>query len=109
MYATPLVVHSRVPLAILLVLAGSGAAVLLGLGLAAVARRQSRSYLLVALALATLFSRSVVAALALTDVFGSRLHHLVEHGLDVAMVALVIGAVYYARTIETSATRGENR
>jgi hypothetical protein len=26
-------------------------------------------------------------------------HHLFEHGLDVVLVALVVAAVYYARTV----------
>lgn len=80
-------------------LASLGGAVLLGLALAAFLRRQSRPYLLVALALAALFARSVVAVLAMTGTVETNVHHLLEHGFDVALVALVIGAVYYARTV----------
>ncbi|WP_336360407.1 DUF7471 family protein [Haladaptatus sp. ZSTT2] len=84
-------------------LASIGGALLLGLALAAFLRRQSRPYLLVALALAALVARSVVAALAMTGTVDTNVHHLLEHGFDVALVALVIGAVYYARTISQEA------
>jgi hypothetical protein len=78
----------------------SGAGVLLGLGLAALLRRRSWSYLLVALALAALFARVSVAALSVAGMFGPTQHHLVEHSLDAVMVALVVAAVYHARSIQ---------
>lgn len=78
--------------------AGSG--ILLGLGLAALLQRRSWSYLLVAGALAALFARTGVAALSLTNAIGPFVHHLLEHALDAVMVALVVGAVYHARTVE---------
>ncbi|PSP94221.1 hypothetical protein BRC91_06490 [Halobacteriales archaeon QS_4_62_28] len=76
-----------------------GSALLLGLGVAAFLRRQSRPYLLVALALGALFGRSAVAALSLTGTIDLQAHHLLEHALDVVLAALVIGAVYYARSL----------
>lgn len=79
-------------------IAGVGAAVLLGLAIGALVRRQSRPYLLIAGAIAALFGRSVVAGLTVTGVFTEANHHFVEHGLDVVLVALVIAAVYHART-----------
>ncbi|WP_254545897.1 DUF7471 family protein [Halomarina pelagica] len=85
--------------AAVLTLAALGSAALLGLGVAAFRRRQSRSYLLVALALAALLARSVVAGLSITGHVSTTDHHLVEHALDALMVALVVGAVYYARTV----------
>lgn len=75
-----------------------GAALLLGLALAAFVRRQSRPYLLVVAAIAALLARSLVAGLWMVEGVGGDAHHLVEHGLDVVMVALVVAAVYYART-----------
>jgi hypothetical protein len=98
--------HTAAPdpsLVVVLVLAGLGTALLLGLGLAALLRRRSRSYLLVALALATLFARSVVAGLSLAAWLPAGTHHLVEHALDVVMAGLVIAAVYYARSVERPA------
>jgi hypothetical protein len=86
----------------LLALAGLGSAVVLGLALAALVRRRSRSYLLVTLALATLLARTAVAALTLTGSMGETAHHLLEHGLDAAMAALVVAAVYDARRVRRS-------
>lgn len=85
-----------------LLAAGLFTAVLAGLGLTAVLRRRSRSYLLVAAALVVLFARTLVAGAAMTGLVGDPSHHLLEHLLDVIMAALVIAAVYYARTIQTT-------
>lgn len=82
----------------LLAVAGLASALLLGLGLAAFARRRSRAYLLVVLALAALLARTLVAVGAEAGMLSLSDHHLAEHGLDVAMAALVVGAVVYART-----------
>lgn len=79
-------------------LAGIASAILLGLGLAALSRRQSKPYLLVALALATLVARPTVAVMTMFGVLPDGTHHLSEHTLDVAMAGLVIAAVYYAKT-----------
>ena len=87
-------------LVIVLALAGAGSLVVAGLASVAFARRRSRSYLLVAAALGTLAARTGVAGLSLGGLLETNLHHLLEHGLDVAMAALVIAAVYYARTVE---------
>jgi hypothetical protein len=82
----------------LLAVAGLAAATLLGLALAGFARRRSRPYLLVALALATLLARVGVASAAMAGLLVDADHHLAEHVLDVLMAALVIGAVYTARS-----------
>ena len=82
----------------LLALAGVAAATVLGLALAGFARRRSRPYLLVALALATLLARVGVAAAAMGGLLSEADHHLAEHVLDVLMAALVIAAVYTARS-----------
>jgi hypothetical protein len=84
-------------------IAGIGAAVLLGLGLAAFVRRRSRSYLLIVAAIAALFSRSVVAGFTVVRVLSPQTHHLLEHSLDIVLVALVVAAVYYARTVTMEA------
>jgi hypothetical protein len=94
--------------AALLALAGLGSAVVLGLGLAALVRRRSRSYLLVTLALATLLARTGVAALSLTGMVAQGSHHLLEHGLDAAMAALVVAAVYDARVVRGTAGRSDD-
>lgn len=83
-----------------LFVAGIASAVIVGLAIVAFAQRRSRSYLLIAMALATLLARTVVGGLALFGVIQMELHHLTEHALDGAMAVLLIAAVYYARTTE---------
>jgi hypothetical protein len=87
-----------------LALAGVASAVVLALALAALLRRRSRSYLLVALALSTLLARTAVAVLSATGRVGPDLHHVFEHGLDATMAGLVIAAVYDARSARRSAS-----
>jgi hypothetical protein len=88
-------VHGQDPtLFALLTLAAVATAVVAGLAIAAFVRRRSRRYLLVALALSTLVARSAVGLGAYAGAVGPTLHHGLEHGLDVAMAALVIAAVY---------------
>lgn len=96
-----------VPLLLVLTVAGLVTALLLGLALAAFTRRRSRPYFLIGLAIAALFARTVVAGLTMLDVLPATQHHIFEHSLDVAMAALVIGAVYYARTVDRRVERGE--
>ncbi|WP_254536821.1 DUF7471 family protein [Halomarina litorea] len=84
-------------LAYVLAAAALLAALVFGVALAAVARRRSWSYLLVALALGTLLARALVGVLTMESVLDPDLHHVLEHGLDVAMAALVIAAVAVTR------------
>ena len=95
-------------LIVVLGLAGAGSLVVAGLAIAAFARRRSRSYLLIAAALGALAARTGVAGLSLGGLLGTDFHHLLEHGLDVAMAALVIAAVYYARSVEREFKREES-
>ena len=90
---------------LLLAAAGLVSALLLGLGLAAFVRRRSRAYLFVVLALTALLARTVVAVGAEAGMLSLTDHHLAEHGLDVAMAALVVGAVVYARTVDAGDRR----
>lgn len=85
------------PLTVALTLAAAASAVLLGLALSAFLRRRSRPYLLVVLALAALVGQPLVGFLFTAGALGDRTHHLLEHGLDVTLSALVVGAVWYAR------------
>lgn len=87
------------PFLVVVTLAAVGTAVLLGLAIGAFVQRQSSPYLLIVVALAALFGRSIVAGATITGLFSSPEHHFLEHGLDVVLVALVIAAVYNARTV----------
>lgn len=101
-------VAPSVGLAVLLGVAGLGSAVVLALALAALVRRRSRSYLLVALALSALLARTGVAVLSAAGTVGAESHHVLEHGLDAAMAGLVIAAVYDARSARRSADAGRS-
>jgi hypothetical protein len=61
----------------------------------------------VALALGTLLVRFVAGLTYMQGSVSPEAHYLLEHGLDVAMAALVIGAVLVAR--EAMAAGGEPR
>lgn len=84
----------------ILVLAGVSSVAIVGLGVAALARRRSRSYLLITLALATLLVRTLVGGLAFDGMMGMHRHHLIEHGSDGVMAVLLLAAVYFARTAD---------
>lgn len=88
-------VHGQSPATLALLTLGAAlTAIVAGLAVAAFVRRRSRPYLLVALALLSLVTRTAVGLVGYADVIGPTLHHQLEHGLDVAMSALVIAAVY---------------
>jgi hypothetical protein len=86
-------------LLILVTIAAMGAALLLGVAFAALVRRRSRPYLLLVAAFTALLGRSVVAGFSMFGMLSPTTHHLLEHGMDVLLVALVVAAVYYARTV----------
>jgi len=92
---------------VLLSLAAALTAVVAGLAIAAFVRRRSRRYLLVALALSTLLARSAVGLAAYLGTVGPGIHHTLEHGLDVAMAALVIAAVYLVGKPTAGAARAD--
>lgn len=94
---------------VVLTLAAASTAVVAGLGIAAFVRRRSRSYLLVALALSALVARTAVGVGAYVAFLGADAHHLLEHGLDVAMAALVVAAVFLVRRTDPGDGRGAVR
>jgi hypothetical protein len=100
---------SDLALALVLSIAGLASAGLVGLALVALLRRRSWSYLLVALALATLLARTGVAVGSMTGRIGPTTHHTLEHALDVAMAGLVIAAVVTARSARRSASARSTR
>ncbi|MGB9954065.1 MULTISPECIES: hypothetical protein [unclassified Haloarcula] len=87
-------------IAAVVVLSAVAGAVLCGLALAAYRQRGTRAYLLISLALTALFARPLVALLSGFSLVSGPTHHFLEHVLDTLFVALVLGAVYYARTVE---------
>lgn len=91
------------PLLAAITVTAVGTAVLLGLAVGAFVQRRSRPYLLIVAALVALLGRSAVAGATIAGVFSPTEHHFLEHGLDVALVALVIAAVYHSRTVSREA------
>lgn len=83
-----------------LVLAGIASLLVVGLAIAAFAQRRSQSYLLIALALATLLVRTIVGGLTVNRLLPRGTHHTAEHALDVVMATLLVAAVYCARTAD---------
>lgn len=88
------------PLAVstLVLLSGIVSGALAVVGILAFYRRRSPSYLLVAAALVVLAAKAIVGGLTVVGVLGLRLHHIVEHGLDLLMALLLVGAIYVARS-----------
>jgi heme A synthase len=82
---------------LVIVLGGVASLVLVAVGLLALERRRSRSYLLVVAALGTLLAKAAIGGLTLLSVFPRTLHHPLEHALDLVMASLLLAAVYFAR------------
>ena len=95
-------------LAVLLGVGSLCAAGVVGLALSALVQRRSWPYLLVALALGALLVRIVAGVGYMQGSLSADTHHLLEHGLDVTMAALVIAAVAFARNVSPT-TRGKPR
>ncbi|MFB6135886.1 MAG: hypothetical protein ABEJ04_03925 [Halobacteriaceae archaeon] len=89
---------ASLPLLAVVSVAAVGAAALFGLAVGAFVRRRSRSYLLVVGGFGALLSRSGAVAFTAAGAISPSTHHLLEHALDVVFVALVVAAVYHART-----------
>lgn len=70
------------------------------LSFAAFVRRQTVSYLLVALAFSTFLGKTSLGLMYLRGSMNADMHHSLEHSLDVVMIVLVLAAVYHARSGE---------
>jgi hypothetical protein len=100
----PLPIHGvpavdSLALLVFVAVAAVGAALLSGVALAAFVRRRSRPYLLLVAAFGAILGQSVVTAVSMAGLLSPTTHHLLEHGMDVVLVALVVAAVYYTRTV----------
>lgn len=93
------------PLLGVVTIAALGAALLFWVAVAAFIQRRSRPYLLLAAAFAALLSRPLVTGVDMVGLISPEAHHLFEHGIDVVLVSLVVGAVYYARTARKEVTQ----
>ena len=75
-------------------LAGIGTGLLFSASVVAYRRRRSRRYALITVAVGALFFRSVVGLGTVLGVVPMVAHHLLTHGLDFAIAALILSAVY---------------
>lgn len=100
----PLPLHAGVdtggPLLLALAVATAFSVVVVLLSVAAYLRRRTTSYLFVAAAFATVLGKTTLGIASVTGWIDTGTHHLAEHVLDAAMLALVLAAVYYARASE---------
>lgn len=88
---------------VLLVVAAIVTIPVAAIAITAYLRRRATSYLLISLALVALVARIAVAAGSIYGVVPDSLHHAAEHGLDITIAGLVVGAVVAARGIENPA------
>ncbi|WP_049892995.1 DUF7471 family protein [Natronococcus jeotgali] len=70
------------------------------LSFAAFVKRRTVSYLLIAVAFSTFLGKTSLGPAYLLGSTNTEMHHLLEHTLDVVMMALVLAAVYYAYSSE---------
>jgi hypothetical protein len=82
------------PLLGVVLVAGVGTGALFLVSLVAYRRRGSAQYALISVAVGALLARSVVGAGTILGVVPMPVHHFLEHGLDFAIAALVLYAVY---------------
>ncbi|MEF8778994.1 MAG: hypothetical protein V5A36_08785 [Natronomonas sp.] len=75
-------------------LAGIGTGVLFFVSVVAYRRRQNRRYALITVAVAALFFRSIVGLGTVLGIVPMVIHHLLAHGFDFAIAALILSAVY---------------
>lgn len=86
--------------AVVVVLEGLFASVLFSLLGVAYYKRRSLPYLLLWFAATTLVVRSIVGVLPMVMAFDTGLHLLVDHGLDIVLVLMTLGAIYSARELD---------
>lgn len=94
-------------LLVVIVLAVVGTTILFGCGLVAYLRRRSTRYLLITVVLGLLVARSIVGLGTVFGVVPMAVHHLVEHGLDLAIAVLVLYAVYRSGPVGRTETDGD--
>ena len=91
----------------IIVLAVVATSILFLLGVGAYVQRGSTRYLLITIAIGLLLARSVVGLGTVLGLVPMTVHHLVEHGFDVLIAALVLYAVYRAGPVSYGSKRGD--
>jgi heme A synthase len=75
-------------------LAGLGTGILFAVSVVAYRRRRSRRYALITVAVGALFLRSILGLGTVLGIVPMPIHHLLGHGLDFTIAALILSAVY---------------
>ncbi|WP_336135494.1 DUF7471 family protein [Natronomonas amylolytica] len=89
------------------VVAAAGTTLLFVLSVAVYWRRRSTPFFLVALAIGLLVVRSVVGFGTVAGVVPMNAHHVIAHGIDFLIAALVLFAAYLNRSGRTNRVVGE--
>ena len=87
-------VEGSLPVLLVIIAAGLGTGILFVTSLIAYARRRSRQYLLISVAVGALWARSIVGLGTLYGYVPMPIHHFIEHSLDFFIAAVVLYAVY---------------
>ncbi len=88
-------------LVVLLLLAGIGSVTVFALAVLTLRRRRSTPHLLIVGALGALVGRTLVGLSVYGGILTIEFHHVIEHGLDVVIAALLLGAVYAVGPLAT--------
>jgi len=75
-------------------LAGIGTGALFAVSLVAYRRHRNQRYALITVAVGALFFRSIVGLGTVLGIVPMVVHHLLAHGFDFAIAALILSAVY---------------
>lgn len=81
-------------LIVIISLAGLGTGILFFASLVAYYRRRTRLYAVVAVVVGALLARTIIGLGTVFGMVSMPVHHLVAHGLDFAIAALILYAVY---------------
>lgn len=87
-------------LLLILAIGALASTAIIGISIRALARRRTWPYLLVTFALTMLLGRTLFGVFSLGGTMDPAAHHLIEHGMDVATAALLVGAILAARTVD---------
>ena len=86
---------------LVVVLASIGTTLLFVVGVIAYRRRRTFRYLLITVVLGVLVIRTIVGIGTILGFVPMTVHHLVEHGFDFLMAALILYAIYRVGPVRT--------
>lgn len=96
--------HLAPVLVLVIVLAVLGTMVLFLVGLCGYLQRRKSTYLVLTIVLGALVARSVVGMGTVLGLVPMTAHHLIEHGFDVLIAALLLSLIFRHGTVGENAT-----